>query len=66
MAKFTALSFDSTGSVYPIKSLLLQTEVHCIVVIKFANFGANAHKPELYLLSFGHFLFSIKFEKATK
>ena len=29
---------------------------------KLANFGMNLHKPELYLLSFGSFLFSIEIE----
>ena len=58
-------SFDSTRIVYPIKFLLLQTIV-IIVVIKLVNFDTNTHNPELYLLSFNHFLFSLEFKNAAK
>ena len=43
-------SFDSTGPVYPIKFLLLQTiiiEVSLYCCDKVENFGTNIHKPEL-------------------
>ena len=38
----------------------------CIVVIKLSNFDTNTHNPELYLLSFSHFLFSLEFKNAAK
>ena len=33
--------------------IIIEVSLYCD---KYANFGTNAHKPELYLLSFGRFL----------
>ena len=33
------------------------------VNLHLANFGTNTHKPELYLLLFSHFLFTMEFAK---
>ena len=41
---------------------LLQLRFHCNLEI-IANFGTNAHKLKLYLLSFGLCLFSMEYSK---
>ena len=53
----------ATTPVYCIKFLLVQMIIICIVVINKQNFGTNTHKPELYILSFGRFIFSLPFKK---
>ena len=60
-------SFDSTKPVYPIKFLLLQMiviEVSLYCWYKYTTFGTNTHNPQLYILSFGCFLFSLAFKKS--
>ena len=67
MAKFTDQLI--VLELYPIKFLLLQMiiiQVSLYCCDKLGNFGTNTHKLELYLLSFGHFLFSMKLEKVAK
>ena len=44
--------------------IIIEVSLYCCD--KLTNFGTNMHKPELYLLSFGCFLFSMESEKAAK
>ena len=50
------LLFVSTGSVYTIKFLLLQTIIIEVSLYcdKAANVGPNTHKADVHLLSFGY------------
>ena len=66
MAKFNYQSSNSTRPVF--KFLLLQTIIikPSLYCDKVANFDASTHKPELCLLLFCCFLFSVEFEKSNK
>ena len=44
--------------------IVIEISLYCCD--KYTNFGTNTHNPELYLLSFGHFLFSLEFKKVAK
>ena len=44
--------------------IIIEVSLYCCD--KLANFGTNTHKPELYLLSFGCFLFSLAFKKSSQ